>query len=296
MKLTKSLIALTSAVAISATPVFAGTKTFKETVVVQEAEVAPWSATLSTGYDSLYMFRGANMLRDINGNRDKGGNYGDGLFYTDVSATYNLTENDSITAGGWMAWGAGNVAYQEFNARLNYVHTIDNLALGLGYTLYAVYPDLIKDYYANELNVSVAYNIDLGFMTLTPSSTYYFNVGPDSDSDESGAQGSAVTGSSYLDLRLSGAIPVTDAVSINPYTAFGLNFGANTEGTEATADHFEGANNLEFGVAVPWQINEVITLSGYAAYSIAFNDIRGSGTQATDPNTVWGGAKVTFSF
>jgi len=311
MKLTKSLIALTSAVAISATPVFAGTKTFKETVVVQEAEVAPWSATLSTGYDSLYMFRGANVLRDINGNRDKGGNYGDGLFYTDVSATYNLTENDSITAGGWMAWGAGNVMYQEFNARLNYVHTIDNLALGLGYTLYAVYPEPINDYYANELNVSVAYNIDLGFMTLTPSTTYYFNVGPDSNLgfEEDGAQGAAVTGSSYLDLRLSGAIPVTDAVSINPYAAFGLNFGSNLEGgnsdydvdtaeiTEVTQGKtFYGANNLELGVAVPWQINEVITLSGYAAYSIAFNDLSGSRAQATDPNTVWGGAKVTFSF
>ena len=302
MKLTKSLIALTSAVAISATPVFAGTKTFKETVVVQEAEVAPWSATLSTGYDSLYMFRGANVLRDMNSNRDKGGNYGNGLFYTDVSATYNLTENDSITAGGWMAWSAGSVGYQEFNARLNYVHTIDNLAFGLGYTLYAAYTDQNatngdhedKDAYANELNASVAYNIDLGFMTLTPSTTYYFNVGPDSDTADVGAVGSAVTGSSYLDLRLSGAIPVTDAVSINPYTAFGLNFGANLEGPNAQT--FNGSNNLELGVAVPWQINEVITLSGYVAYSRAFNDLAGVAAQVTDPNTVWGGAKVTFSF
>jgi hypothetical protein len=306
MKLTKSLIALTSAVAISAAPVFAGSKTFKETVVVQE-EVAPWSAALSTGYDSLYMFRGVNVLRDYNneGNKDKGGNYGDGLFWTDVSATYNFTENDSITAGGWMAWGAGNIGYQEFNARLNYVHTIDNLALGLGYTLYAVFPEANTDSYANELNASVAYNIDLGFMTLTPSTTYYFNLGPDSDIDNPGASGSAVTGSSYLDLRLSGAIPVIgDTVSINPWTAFGLNFNANLEGGEYDAaagvftpgQPFYGANNLEFGVAVPWKINDVITLSGYAAYSIAFNDLRGSGTQPTDPNTLWGGAKVTFSF
>ena len=64
MKLTKSLIALTSAVAISASPLFAGTKTFKETVVVEE-EPTPWySASLSTGYDSLYMFRGVNVLRN----------------------------------------------------------------------------------------------------------------------------------------------------------------------------------------------------------------------------------------
>jgi hypothetical protein len=288
-------------VAISAAPVFAGSKTFKETVVVQE-EVAPWSAALSTGYDSLYMFRGVNVLRDYNnaGNNDKGGNYGDGIFWTDVSATYNITENDSITAGAWMGWGAGNIGYQEFDARLNYVHTIDNLALGLGYTLYAIYTDVARDNYANELNASVAYNIDLGFMTLTPSTTYYFNLGPDRDVDndpnlDDYPNGAAVSGTSYLDLRLAGAIPVFgDVVSINPWTAFGLNFGSNTEGP--LAQPFWGANNLEFGAAVPWKINDVITLSGYVAYSIAFNDLAGSGTQATDPNTIWGGAKVTFSF
>ena len=293
MKLTKSLIALTSAVAISAAPVFAGSKTFKETVVVQE-ETPAWGAALSTGYDSLYMFRGVNVLRDLTGNSDKGGNYGDGIFWTDVSATYNITENDSITAGAWMGWGAGSIGYQELDARLNYVHTIDNLALGLGYTLYAIYPGPFQDSYANELNASVAYNIDLGFMTLTPSTTYYFNLGPDSDVNDN-PTGAAVCGSSYLDLRLSGAIPVIgDVVSINPYTAFGLNFGSNLEGP--LGQPFYGANNLEFGAAVPWKINDVITLSGYVAYSIAFNDLQGYGGQATDPNTIWGGAKVTFSF
>jgi len=296
MKLTKSLIALTSAVAISAAPVFAGTKTFKETVVVQE-ETPVWGAALSTGYDSLYMFRGVNVLRaSANNNGDKGGHYGDGIFWTDVSATYNITENDSITAGGWMGWGAGNIGYQEFDARLNYVHTIDNLSLGLGYTLYAIYAGV--DSYANELNASAAYNIDLGFMTLTPSTTYYFNLGPDSDYDDGNLDdfpnGAAVCGSSYLDLRLSGAIPVIgDSVSINPWTAFGLNFGSNFEGP--LAQQFWGANNLEFGAAVPWKINDVITLSGYVAYSIAFNDLKGA-ADTTAPNTIWGGGKVTFSF
>jgi len=292
MKLTKSLIALTSAVAISAAPVFAGSKTFKETVVVQE-ETPAWGAALSTGYDSLYMFRGVNMLRDAGSNSDKGGNYGDGIFWTDVSATYNITGNDSITAGAWMGWGAGAVGFQEFDARLNYVHTIDNLALGLGYTLYAIYPDGNTDNYANELNASAAYNLDLGFMTLTPSTTYYFNLGPDSDVNDD-PTGAAVCGSSYLDLRLSGAIPVIgDSLSINPWTAFGLNFGSNFEGPNNQA--FWGANNLEFGAALPWKINDFITLSPYVAYSIAFNDLKGQ-LDTTAPNTFWGGGKVTFSF
>jgi hypothetical protein len=126
-------------------------------------------------------------------------------------------------------------------------------------------------------------------MSLTPSATYFFNLGPDSDT----GYGSVPVASSYLDLRVAGSIPVIgDAVSIDPWVAFGLNFDYNSEPNDEGLTPFSGANNLEFGVAVPWAINDVITLSGYAAYSIAFEDIGGT----TQPNTVWGGGKVTFAF
>ena len=76
MKLNKSIVALTSLVAFAATPLFAGTgKTFKETVVVEEEQTPWYSASLSTGYDSLYMFRGVNVLRNDGG-------YGNGLWST----------------------------------------------------------------------------------------------------------------------------------------------------------------------------------------------------------------------
>ena len=84
MKLTKSLIALTSAVAISASPLFAGTKTFKETVVVEEQPSSWYNAALSTGYDSLYMFRGTNTLRTTG--------YGNGIWWTDANFTWNITD------------------------------------------------------------------------------------------------------------------------------------------------------------------------------------------------------------
>lgn len=279
MKLTKSLIALTSAVAISASPLFAGTKTFKETIVVEE-EPTPWyNAALSTGYDSLYMFRGTNVLRS--------GGYGDGLWWTDANFTWNITDNDSLTIGGWMAFGLGNAVpgYRELDVYANYVHSIGDLSLGLGYTFYFTFPNS-GQYYANELNASVAYDFDLGFMSLTPSVTYYFNLGPDNDT----GTGLVDVASSYLLLRLGGSIPVIkDVVSIDPWAAFGLNFGYNVTGN---GNAFDGANNLEFGVAVPWQVNEVITLSGYVAYSYAFEDLWGT----TQPNTFWGGGKVTFAF
>jgi hypothetical protein len=65
MKLTK-IVAISSLAALAITPVFAGAKSFKETVVVQEEAKPAWSASLSTGWDSSYMFRGVDVLRDQN--------------------------------------------------------------------------------------------------------------------------------------------------------------------------------------------------------------------------------------
>jgi hypothetical protein len=211
MKLTKSLIAVTSALALSATPLFAGTKTFKETVVIEEEPSSWYNAALSTGYDSLYMFRGTNVLRD--------GGYGNSLWWTDANFTWNITDNDFLTVGGWMAFGLGNAVpgYRELNVYTNYVHTFGDLAVGLGYTFYYTFPNGGQGY-ANELNASVAYDIDLGFMVLTPSVTYFFNLGPDADTNN----GLVDVASSYLDLRLDGSIPViADVVSIDPWAAFG---------------------------------------------------------------------------
>jgi hypothetical protein len=260
---------------------FAGTKTFKETVVVEEEPSSWYNAALSTGYDSLYMFRGVNTLGG------PGTGYGNSLWWTDANFTWNISDSDTLTVGGWQAFGLSKASYREFDAYLNYMHSFGDLAVGLGYTFYYVYPPG-SSYYANELNAKVAYSIDLGFMSLTPAVTYYFNLGPDNDTGA--ANGLVNTASSYLDLRVNGSIPVIkDVVSIDPWAAFGLNFGYNLNGN---LQQFDGANSLEFGVAVPWAINDIITLSGYVAYSYAFEDLYG----ITAPNTFWGGGKVTFAF
>jgi hypothetical protein len=281
MKLNKSIVALTSLVAFAATPLFAGTgKTFKETVVVEEEESSWYNAALSTGYDSLYMFRGVNTLRT-------NGGYGNSLWWTDANFTWNISDNDTLTVGGWQAFGLSKASYREFDAYLNYLHSFGDLSVGLGYTFYYVYPPGGQDF-ANELNAKVAYALDLGFMSLTPSVTYFFNLGPDNDTGLD--NGVVNTASSYLDIRVNGSIPVIkDVLSVDPWAAFGLNFGYNLDGD---LQQFDGANNLEFGVALPWKVNDIITLSGYVAYSYAFEDLYG----ITQPSTFWGGGKVTFAF
>jgi hypothetical protein len=291
MKLTK-IVAISSLAALAITPVFAGAKSFKETVVVQEEAKPAWSASLSTGWDSLYMFRGVNVLRDgVTGNE-----WDNGIQWTAASFTYNLTENDSLTLSPWMGYGLASAqSYKEFDVALNYAHTIDALTLGLGYTFYDVMNGGHQNY-ANELNASVAYNLDLGFMKLTPSVTYFYNIGPDNGDyvgsvNETG-RGSLSSASSYLSLRLDGSVAITDRLSLNPYVGYGINFRQNWEDTK----EFNGSNNVEYGVAAPFKINNTITVSAYIAQSIAFQELGNKVASDTRQFTTFGGAKVTFSF
>ncbi len=273
--LCKTSAALTLGIALTATSVFAGGKTFKEEVVIEEP-TQWWNAALSTGWDSLYMFRGINVLRN-----DK--SYGSSLYWTDLNVTFNLTENDFLTVGSWMAFGIGNTDYKEFDAYLSYSHTFGALTAILGYTFYYIIPDNAS---SHELNVGLNYEFDLGFMTLLPGIYYFFNIGPDVD-----GTGFAESASSFLELRLDAEVPLyKEIVAAAPWISFGTNFRYNAN---ADGNFFNGTNNLEFGLALPVQINSVISVSPYVAYSLGINS---GGLINTNRNTWWGGGSVTFSF
>jgi len=293
MKLTK-IVAISSLAALAITPVFAGAKSFKETVVVQEEAKPAWNASLSTGWDSVYMFRGVNVLRGYTNPRSDDQN---SISWVAGNIGYNLTDSDSISIGAWMGTGLSDAnSFRELDIPINYVHTIGDLSLGLGYQLYSVWDDAstttgqggIDQQFAHELSVSAAYNIKVGSATLTPSVTYFYNLGPDNDTGSTNGVYDATT--SYLSLRLDGSIPVLSNVSLNPYVGYGANFSQNTK--NADLNQFNGGNNVEYGLAVPVKINDTITVSGYVAQSIALENLNNSTRQCT----TWGGAKVTFSF
>lgn len=289
MKLASKVLTLAGLAAVlTGSALFAGDgKTFKEQVVVEEP--TQWyNAALSTGWDSLYMFRGVNVLsHNAYGDTD---NYGSGIYWTDLSFTWNITPNDFLTIGSWVAFGTQHTSYKEVDVYTNYTHTFGNLALSAGYIFYYVFPEG-SDLYANELNVKAAYTFDLGFMSIVPSIAYYFNLGPNYGSSDTGLVKAA---SSYLLLRVDGNIPVyKDTVALAPWIGFGTNFQYNSRLQEnGNLDFFNGANNLEFGLGLPIKLNKVVSLYGYVAYSYAFYNLAGT----TNPSTLWGGAKVTFSF
>jgi len=279
--MTKQLIKRTAALAmgfaLTANFAFAGGKTFKQEVAVEEAPPKWWTAQLSTGYDSLYMFRGVNVLRG-----DK--SYGAGIYWDNANVSFNLTPNDTITLGAWMGFGLNNVNYQEFDASISYTHTFGNLALSGGYTFYDVWS---SELYSHELNIGAAYKFDLGFMTLTPGLRYYYNIGPDSESS-----GIISANSSFLLLRVDGAIPVYNkgAISINPWVSLGANFEYNLD---ANGNSFNGLNNLELGLTTVFQISKYFGISPYVAFSQVVNS---GGLLGTRDSTFWAGAAATLTF
>ena len=283
MKLNKIVAVTSLAAVVASSSLFAGTKSFKETVIKEEAKPA-WTASLSAGWDSVYMFRGVNVLRQYGGFDDQ-----NSISWSSASFTYNLTETDLVTVGAWMGTGLSkNNSYREFDLPINYAHTIGDLTLGAGYQLYTWWTSSSSTYYQNEVSVSAAYAIKLGDTTLTPSITYYYNLGPDNDGASTNGGVDATT--SFLALRLDGSIPVLSNVSLAPYVAYNVNYSVNTK--DGASDNFNGGNNVEYGLAVPVKINNTITISGYVAQSIALENLGGSTRQCTS----WGGAKVTFSF
>ncbi len=288
MKLATKLVSMVSLAAVfTGTPLLAGEgKTFKEKVVIEEPNKL-FSANLSTGWDSLYMFRGVNVIS--HGAYGNNSNYGSGIQWTDLSVSWNITPNDILTVEGWMAFGTQNTTYKEFDLYTSYTHKIGDLSLSGGYSFYYVFPTGLN-LYSHELNVKAAYAFNLGFMSLTPSIAYFFNIGP----EIANGNGIAKAASSYLLLRVDGSIPVyKDVVALAPWMAYGTNFAYNARLTSSgTYDYFSGANNLEIGIGLPIQITKMISVYGYAAYSYAFSNLWGT----TDPSTFYGGAKVNFAF
>ena len=294
MKIATKIVSLVSLAAVLAgSPLLAQStstdgKTFKDKVVV-EAPTKWYGASLSTGWDSLYMFRGVNVLS--HGAYGNTSNYGSGIYWTDLEFNWNITSNDVLTVGSWAAFGTSNTSYKEVDIYTTYTHTFGkDFALSAGYIFYYVFPTGY-DLYSNELNVKAAYTFHIGSATVTPSIAYFFNIGPNYDTSVNGLAKSA---SSYLLLRVDGNVPIyKDIVALAPWIAYGTNFSYNSRLTnDQTLDFFNGANNLEIGIAVPVKINSVISVSGYAAYSYAFYNLGGT----TNPSTAYGGAKVTFAF
>ena len=274
----------------------------KEVAVVEE-EDKWWSVNAATGWDSLYMFRGYNVL----------GN-GNGLYWMSAGLGVVPWENGSINANFWYGvgswWNGANtqMRYGEVDVTASYTHTFGNLALTAGW-IYYYYPNQRYTQSVsgpgnsqNEIFFAAAYDIEIGSITITPNTAYYYNVGPEIGSYGGIANG----GSSFWNIGLSSEIPLAydGAVSLAPYTLFGINFGYNTRAVGTP--RFNGGNNWQTGIAMPIQFTSWFGISPYIAYSYQWQNLgagMGSGgipgpgvLNQTAVNTFWGGISANFSF
>lgn len=247
---------------------------------LRPGEGTDWQATLSVGWDSLYLYRGVNVLRG----EDK---YGSGIAWTDLTVTRTLTDNDFLTAAVWQAFATSGNAYREFDFSFAYTRALGDLLVSAEYGLFYGYPP--NQFISHELAVSASQDFECGVVTLTPSLAYAFSLGPDSADGEP----SSGAGSSFLQLRLDASMPVVPRfATLEGWAAFGVNFSYNTRETaDGEEVPFDGPNNLEFGLALPVQLAPAITLTPYVAYSRELNNL-----VSTDPDTFWAGARLSFSF
>ena len=252
-------------------------KSLNKKVVIEEEEDKWWAVNAYTGWDSLYMFRGVNVL----------GN-GRGIYWLGGNVAITPWENGTITPGIWYGTSTSRSRnYNELDVSLDYTHTFGALAASFGW-IYYYYPDNFglggPDLNQNELYWKLAYGAEIGSVTITPSATYFLNVGPNL-----GNGGWTLPNASYLLLRVDASMPLyKEIVSLAPWTAFGVNFGFNANNQGNT---FDGGNNWELGLAMPVQITDWFKISGYVAYSYQWADLVG-----TDENTWWAGASANFSF
>jgi len=240
---------------------------------------SPWNAELSSGWDSLYMFRGVNQLPGFDG-------YGSSISWTALSVSIDLTSADTLTLASWAAFGLSESGYKEIDAAASWAHTFGALSVSAGYALYAVL-DETYGLYAHELNAMAAYDVQLGSVVLSPSISYAINLGP-----APGNRGYVEQASSYLELRVDGSAPVwRDVVSVAPWAALGINFRYNTTTDRGEPSPFVGADHVEAGVAVPFALGGPVTIAPYVAASFQWSGF--PGTRAATP---WAGIAASFSF
>jgi len=260
--------------------------------VVIEEEEKWWSVNASTGWDSLYMFRGVNVL----------GN-GNGIYWLGGDVSVSPWEGGSITPSVWYGvgshWNYANTgsAYKELDLGIDFTQQFGALALSMGW-IYYWYP--MSSQAQNEIYFGLAYDVEVGSITITPNTTYYYNVGP-----QLGTPGGLVNGgASWWQMGVTANIPVAydGAVALEPAFMYGINFGFNDRADDPANDvasRFNGGNNLQLVLGLPVQFTSWFNVTPYLAYSYQWQTLGagdGTGTGRTAVNTWWAGVSANFSF
>jgi hypothetical protein len=261
--------------------------------VIAEPDNRWWHVNAATGWDSLYIDRGVNVM----------GN-GNGLYWWAVDIPLTVWEGGTLTPGLWSGagslWNGANAsqAFQQWLVFADLTQQLGSFSVSVGWEYIYVPTDAESQ---NEIYFGLAYDWSIGPVTVTPSALWYYNLGP-----QKGSPGGAINGgASYGLLGLSASAPVArnGVVALEPWAAFGINFNYNERAGDPLlgeeGEPFIGGNNLEFGLAVPLGLTRYFTLAPYLASSYQWQNLgagAGSGTGLTADVTWWAGVSASFRF
>lgn len=238
---------------------------------------------LSTGYDSLYMYKGANVIP------------GDGITWVRLDPVCQFGRNDILDVPFWYATALGNplpnVAqnYREFDVPVTFTHRAYDFAFTAAYDLYFYfnYPGFrpAGEGIQHELHLGSSWAGKTGAILWTPSLDYFYELGNANGTP----YGCINPGASFLGTSLTCSIPIIrDRLTLDPVGQYNFSFGYSAN---RNLKYVWGGNNAQITIPATWHFNQHVSLTAYAAYSYQWQQLLG-----TSPGTIWGGGSINYSF
>jgi hypothetical protein len=269
---TKSALALAACASLNA---LAGdAKPAAAAAPASEGILGPVTATLDTGFDTRYYFRGLW--------------FADNIAWSALNVTVPLADKLTLVVGGSYTKGmdtplaAGQLEYQEADYWTSLNYDAGFAKFGLTYTQYGFPKGFSGSYQGSpagggETNVNGAEELGgtvstaLGPVNVSAGAFYDFRIG-----------------ATYTQLAFDTSVEITSNVSVVPSLAAGYSIGDYYTGRGAQG----GFTHIVPSVATPIKLSKNATLTPYAAYNI-------SGTQRENNYTsseLYGGLKLSLSF
>jgi hypothetical protein len=273
----KSLL-IAGGISVLALGAQAGT-TVKQMPEIEVEVESWWTATLSTGIESKYMFRGYDQyaiagVAGLTPNAVRVNN--SPLIWTNLEASAY-----GFTIGAWygdnlVGVGGTGSAFNELDLYVDYTYSFGPVDLSVGYVGYIV-PDTNATPF-HEVYIGFAYT---ALPYVTPSVVWYQGFGQQFNQGR------------YLEIRLDSSIPIyKDIVTIDPYALVSY--------SDYAVVGRSNWNHYQLGVAVNWQINSIISVFGGINYSGPLDIVASGGAFGTpsyyNNSDVWGGGGISFTF
>ncbi len=244
-----------------------------------ETPVGTLEGALSAGWDSLYLYRGVNVLG--------GSGYGSGIQTTTLALALPEAGPISPSLEVSQAFSTGSIDYSETSITLEGDFSLGDFDGSLGYNVSLGSSDGF--FQSHELVGRFARGFELGPVSVTPSFEGVLGLGP--ETVDGGGGGRA--GCGYLAARIDAAwLAPGGLLELGAWTEAAVNLGYNSRETaDGELQAFDGWNNVVSGVAVTlWPAGKV-SLSAYGAWSHALADF-----SETQTDTFFGGGQVTVGF